>query len=375
MTEPVGPVETNRLPTLTALRWYAALLVFLYHFLSFSHLSVLRPLGSGYSGVTFFFVLSGFVLTWGTRRGTSARRFWWNRFARIYPSHLVMFVVAAGVFSLLPRIAEPTGPARAAAATFLVSAWGPRGSLVGYNGVSWSLSVEAFFYLCFPLIVVFLGRRRRAGSLVLVGALVLGLAFALWRSRSGLAEANTAYFNPLARLPEFLLGVWMALAVRAGRLPRMPVWPAVGLCVALVALAWRFALDWYPAVDYLLLPGYAALILAGAQADVAGRQGVLFRVLRHPVSIFLGEASFAFYLVHRIVTQALGLGFASQGTGQKVLWLVLSFVASVAAAAALHLFVEKPARRALMRVPRAVRGAAARAGVTAASPSRSAVGD
>lgn len=369
MTEPAGPVETNRLPTLTALRWYAALLVFLYHFLSFSHLGVLRPLGSGYSGVTFFFVLSGFVLTWGTRPGTSARRFWWNRFARVYPSHLVMFVVAAGVFVLLPRIAEATGPARAVAAVFLVSAWGPRGDLVGYNGVSWSLSCEAFFYLCFPLIAVVLARRRKMGTVVVAGALVLGLAFALWRARSGLAEANTAYFNPLARLPEFLLGVWMALAVRAGRLPRIPVWPAVGLCVVLVTLAWRFALDWYPAVDYLLLPGYAALILAGAQADASGRQGVLLRVLRHPVSVFLGEVSYAFYLVHRIVTQALGQGLPSAGTGEKVLWLTVSFVCSVAAAVALHLCVEKPARRALLRVPRAMRAAAARAGLTAASPS------
>ena len=45
----------------------------------------------GYTGVSFFFLLSGFVLTWSCA-GQPAQRFWWNRFARIWPLMALMML-------------------------------------------------------------------------------------------------------------------------------------------------------------------------------------------------------------------------------------------------------------------------------------------
>ena len=81
------------LPRLTSLRWFAALAVFLVHADSLFQWAPLRLFRFGASGVTFFFILSGFVLTWSMVPNLSARTFWWRRFARIYPACFVALMV------------------------------------------------------------------------------------------------------------------------------------------------------------------------------------------------------------------------------------------------------------------------------------------
>ena len=86
------------LPRLTALRAFAAVFVFSYHMQLFGvafngHL----PFDIGYSGVSFFFILSGFVLAWSTTPGLSPWTFYRRRLARIYPIYLVMLAVAEDV--------------------------------------------------------------------------------------------------------------------------------------------------------------------------------------------------------------------------------------------------------------------------------------
>src|SRR5437764_11248338 len=93
----------------------------------------------GYIGVDFFFVLSGFVLTWSARPDLGPLRFWQNRFARIWPLHLttlglaVLVGVAVGVGDLTALVSN----------LFLVQAWWPQQHVYfGFNAVSWSLSCE-----------------------------------------------------------------------------------------------------------------------------------------------------------------------------------------------------------------------------------------
>ena len=85
-----------RLPSLTGLRFAAAFLVFGFH----AHIEGIVAAGAtrdvmdwvfgpGAAGVSFFFVLSGFVLTWSVRPGETAWRFWRRRIAKIYPNHAV----------------------------------------------------------------------------------------------------------------------------------------------------------------------------------------------------------------------------------------------------------------------------------------------
>ena len=144
------------LGSLTGLRAAAALLVFGRHVSTWFTGTALAPLGDrllaqGANGVSFFFVLSGFVLAWSAHRpvpghGAVAR---WSgrRAARIVPLHVLTWAVAFGVIALEgSRVSVPV----AAANLLLVHAFVPKQSVYySMDAVSWSLSCELFFYALF----------------------------------------------------------------------------------------------------------------------------------------------------------------------------------------------------------------------------------
>src|SRR5947209_10148896 len=162
------------LPSLTGLRWIAAFLVFWFHTAGWA--VVVSPWWHlpqfGFTGVSFFFVLSGVVLTWSGRPGQSARQFYWRRFARIYPAHAVMTVFAIVMYL---EVMPPYKPLWAGLlALVLLHAWPPIPVVnSAANGVSWSPSCEAFFYAVFPGLTRALSRRSRRGRIAFV-AVVLG---------------------------------------------------------------------------------------------------------------------------------------------------------------------------------------------------------
>ena len=132
------------LPRLTSLRFFAASGVFMYHLCRIYPGMPLKATSTvGYVGVAFFFVLSGFVLTWSTPiyNGVEAKQFWIKRVARVYPSHLVMMVIAL----LLPATPLPLTWVAVPPNALLLQSWfSPNDIAFGVNAVSWSLSCEAF---------------------------------------------------------------------------------------------------------------------------------------------------------------------------------------------------------------------------------------
>ena len=173
----------RRLPSLTGLRIFAALAVYLSH--------VGPPHGSpavlasffksGYSGVTLFFVLSGFVLSvnyfdaFRRPRLVTSYNFFVARFARIYPLYIViLFYVVVHDHAIGITIHDWWWNALA------IQAWSPNISIAyGFDGPAWSLSVEFFLYACFPLIVPLIARIHRPRSILLAAAGVAAAMFAL----------------------------------------------------------------------------------------------------------------------------------------------------------------------------------------------------
>ena len=158
-------LEHPVLPSLTGLRWVAAFGVFAYHVRNLGYFdgnaqtALSAVVGSGDTGVSLFFMLSGFVLAWSDRADDdtagpvrAALRFWARRAARIWPLHLVAVLAAIIVAAtLLPGI-RTTSPAALVANVLLVNAWHAPWWQAG-NPVSWSLTCEAFFYLTFPFLI------------------------------------------------------------------------------------------------------------------------------------------------------------------------------------------------------------------------------
>src|ERR1700761_6973045 len=134
------------IPVLPTLRFPAAFAIVLFHFLAYTPCPPWIWEGFG-AGVSFFYVLSGFILYYNYADLPDRGFFWVARFARIWPVHLFCLAL---IFCLLPFSwldGHASWPTTLPANILLLHAWLPyQGSVLSYNGVSWSLSVEAFFY-------------------------------------------------------------------------------------------------------------------------------------------------------------------------------------------------------------------------------------
>ena len=321
------------LPSLTSLRAFAALLVFVFHLGQWG-----LPFHAGYVGyvgVAFFYVLSGFVLTWGVAPNSTIRRFYVRRFARIYPSHLFVWLLVI----LLPLVVVPPTASQLVANGLLVQAWYPEGTLVySMNGVAWSLSCELAFYLLFPVILRLMLKARLSLLWAVVGFLyaVANIAVVV-ASRTTTPDDPFFVFvstNPAVRLPEFLIGVALAMSLRSG--VRVKLWPA--LVIVGGSFAGLVLFSDKPAGSTWAAPVFALVIALAAQSDFTGRS-----LLRAPWLVYAGRISFAFYLVHQLVIVNL-----NRYLGGSYLNSALALAISVLLAACVHHLVELPSHKFLV---------------------------
>jgi peptidoglycan/LPS O-acetylase OafA/YrhL len=319
------------------LRALAALFVFAYHVQLFGLVAPGRaPMNIGYVGVSFFFILSGFVLTWSADPVVGARAFYWRRFARIYPAYAFLLVVTGLAGS--PAAPRVTGRGVALSAT-LLQAWSPHdGTIVhAVNPPSWSLSDEAFFYALLPLALLLFRRVRPSVAIVLtLGWFLATSAVVVYGSHAGSSWEYIDFTFPVVRSGEFFLGVMAALELRRGR--RLPLVPAVATAAACIPVL-VVAPAWSPLPDIILDPLFLVAIVWAAQADIVGRTGLL----THRTAVYAGGISYAFYLVHQFVIAELAL-HVGRGAGVALLGLVIA----TAGAVVVHHGVERPCRRFLM---------------------------
>ncbi|MFJ4678539.1 acyltransferase family protein [Kitasatospora sp. NPDC088783] len=341
-----------RLPSLTGLRFLAALLVVCYHLSrQVGALPVLSPLAwYGRSGVTFFFVLSGFVLAWTYADSpVPAHRFYRRRLARIWPLHALTTGASLAVFAAVGAAVPVTA---ALWSLPLLHPW-DRTTVMGGNPAGWSLGDEGWFYLLFPLLL-----RLRPG--LRTAALCCASGPLLWLAGSAVTDPSLRSwlldYLPLSRTPQFLLGVALALALRRGRLPALPLLPTALATAAfhLALVPWHHAVPdpaWhspYIASQLLSAPLFAALITAAAQADLRHPGGPL---TRRPWTL-LGDWSFAWYLIHEITFRPWlhHYGHPTPGLPTATTWLLL-LTTSLTLAAILHHLVEHPLERLLRDHP------------------------
>lgn len=334
MTEATEVTSRGELRRLTSIRGIAAGLVFLYHVGKDAYwLPQGWIVSTGFAGVTFFFVLSGFVLTWSFR-GRSSREFWTRRFARVYPSHFVTALIAM----VVPVTAYPVTAAAIAVNLPLIQSWfTPWPLIFSLNAVSWSLSCEAFFYLLAPWVIRWANGVSSRRMVVGLGAwFVLGLVVSVAMGFASQSTDIIAYTNPAIRSGEFVLGIMLALLVQRGWRPRLPLW-APTVLAAVVVVGTAALRPPQSATDMALVGPFAAVILAAAVADLNGRPGVL----THRIAHYLGRVSFAFYLVHELVIlNVAALVPDTLGRAEKLLMVVAVLVIGLATASLLHHQVE-----------------------------------
>lgn len=325
----------HALPRLTSLRAFAAASVLIYHFGTHGVVRHTAIGDMGFVGVPFFFVLSGFVLTWSFTPGTNAWTFYRRRFARVYPSHLVVTLFA---LVLITPVAK--GWASFVASVSLTQSWFTSDSIVyGMNGVTWTLACEAAFYLAFPLAIVLLRRLSMGMRWAIAAAwFAAALTFSLASEHLPYRLAIMADASPLVRFNEFLLGVVAAMALANGWRPRIHMWWAVLAGAGSLVLCLLLPIP-RVAANQLMVPAFLAMILAAVRSDVDHRLGILNRRWL----VWAGEVSFTFYLVHELVMLNVRSWLGFDGLQMAVIVAVVAATCAIV----LHRVVEQPFRSRL----------------------------
>ncbi|WP_256251736.1 acyltransferase [Streptomyces sp. yr375] len=360
-----GRARATRLDTLTGLRFPAAFVVFLYHasllaFLGVPWLNSSSAVTTYYDavahagalGVTFFFVLSGFVLTWSARDTDTAPRFWRRRFLKIVPNYVLVWALAMMVFA-----APVTDFTIGTLNLFMVQVYYPDFAInFGVNPAGWSLAVEAIFYLSFPTLFHWIKKIPAHRLNLWVAAAAAGIiatpllstllvpAGSLMMATEPDTSVNqyfVSYILPFPRVLDFALGILVARSVIAGR------WRNIGMIWSGVLLAASYAVGYYTPPIYstravCVVPA-ALLIAAGAIADNEGR----FTLFRNRVMVWLGDISFAFYLVHYTVMVAVWklLGSKAYSPLEAVGMLALCMGVAILASWAMFALIERPITR------------------------------
>lgn len=270
--------------------------------------TVQQVVSLGYISVSFFFLLSGYILAvvylrdGGTVHKSS---FYAARFARVYPLFFITLladtphVLSENALRFALGKAVMKTIATFGAHVLMLQAWLP--GLHGIDQPNWSLSVETVFYLIFPFAGVALWKLK--------GLRLWFAAIAIW-ILSQIAVTlvaphvaiTTAKFHPLLHVGTFLLGIllarWQILRrQRDGSSPLHGRSIAIALLMAFAAFALVISrLNLLPVPNLnagLLSPIFATVIWA-----CSGSTSLPARVLSARWLVVLGEASFGLYLIH-----------------------------------------------------------------------------
>ncbi|MGW1075435.1 acyltransferase family protein [Streptomyces sp. NPDC002537] len=363
----------RRLDSLTGARFLAAGLVFLCHIATSAFFKPGTAVGDGLMsatksagtiGVSFFFLLSGFVLAWSARPGDTYGGVLRRRLVKVFPNHLVTFALAMFVYAA----ATPAGTAVLNA--LLLQAWSSDPMVfLSVNGSSWSLSCELLFYALLPLLLPLVrrisparlwwwaGGLAAAVMLVPVAAQLIpqGQTFppmGTWLDGVSTDRMWFTYIFPLTRLLEFVLGILMARIVLSGR------WIGFGAGKAALLTVAAYVLGLYtPMLFTVSAVTVVPLALFIAALAVSDTEGTGTPLATAPMRR-LGEVSFAFYLVHGIVLAFIGKQLAKAHhtltLTEGVLVSLLAFAVSTGLALAMYHLIEMPAVRLWSR-PRAAR--------------------
>lgn len=343
---------------LTSLRFFAAFYVCIFHIRVFTSLDMWyfdSFFLSGYLGVDFFFILSGFILTYTyypktEKEGFNARIFFLRRVARIYPVHLLTLFFAlallftsskesqlanSDIFSLSYFIQN----------IFLVHAWGGSEKL-SFNQPSWSISSEAFAYLCFPA-MIYLTRVMNPAQVFFRALFLFFVLYGYLLVFEGVVlTQSTISYSLLRVIPDFLMGVGGYFLYRKytfnGDLLKQYI-------LSMATLLFCFFCS---GLDIIVVPVFAWIIfLVAVQARDYRKSW-----LNHPLWVYLGKASYSLYMVHfcvwsgvMIFTSYIGVPLFTHGYVSDYLAAFTLLGLFFPVAIAVYHFVEKPMHSLIVR--------------------------
>lgn len=343
----------HRAQALDLIRAFAAIAVLTYHVWLYRLPNPNSPRREGWFdhmlfewriGLVVFFVMSGYLLYRPLLRGAhdaspamvDTKRYYWRRIVRIVPSYYLAIIGSIVLLWSLGDVAGvrlPPSDQLWLFALFLQNY--SRETLLTLDAPTWTLAVQAAFYLVFPLFVLAGSRMRRRAWIVPLALILFGVIF------NWVAHENE--WGPIARLSLFAMLPYLAIGMLIAHLPPLRdrrtavTMIVVGVLLAFGDSLWHALGGWSWGLGVLRdLPGAVGygLIIAACAQPVIGAS----RRLR-PVESF-GRWSYGVFLWHLPLLLFLK-GHGLLPDSGLLTWLLLVVLAAAVGAANWR-FVERP---------------------------------
>jgi len=336
------------IPSLDGIRAVSFLIVFLSH-------AGLKGKVPGYFGLSLFFFLSGYLITtllrleFDQRDDISLKQFYLRRAFRIFPPFYLVLLVA---YLLTGFGAWREGSINASAVVsqllhvinYYIIQHGWWEGIAPGTWVYWSLAVEEHFYLVFPLLYLWLRKRGLGGREQAIALVGICTAILAWRCILVFmldAPKDRTYVASDTRIDSIMAGCVLAVWNNPALNDRGPsdktlglFWLPLGGLMLLISLVIRkpdFEQTFrYTLQSFGLLPLFIAAIRWHARFP--------FNLLNTRLAKYLGVLSYSMYLTHTMVIW----GLEDRTHLPEIVRAGLALAIVVAAAAAIHRFVEKP---------------------------------
>jgi len=347
-------IEKVYFPSLTGIRAIAVYMVFIFH---------LNPFGGNlygkflqdytskfYVGVTLFFVLSGFLITFRYYNNNrfSWKQYFYNRLARIYP----LFFIVVTCTLLIRAYTQPYESVTHFLSIYLLNVTFLKGFFTDFffSGLlqGWSLTVEETFYLIAPVIFLVVKKSKVWLLIMPIFLITIGWLMVVIFSKVdfyGFFGSYRLMFSGtfFGRCTEFFIGAFLALLVRENKLIKcyLPLTyigiACIMFCIYLIPIKNKQTVNiigvWDLVFTNLLLPSSIFIFFYGVLTE----RSFVSRILSSKIFVLLGKSSYAFYLIH--------IGYLSTLIRMLVSNRLLVFILINIIAILLYLFIEEPLHR------------------------------
>lgn len=337
--------EKNYISSLTGIRAIAAFMVFVHHYLGTScdgknWCPVVLEL---HTGVSIFFVLSGFLITHKYYRSSSLninwlKNYYLSRFARIYP--LFFITTAATLLILKSNITE-----------WFLSITFLKGFFDSYKFIvisqTWTLTVEVVFYFLAPFIFI-LNKKGLSLILMLISVFLLGVLISSGGHIGDLRIFLSSHlfmliYTFLGRCFEFFTGIYLALFtlnMNKSLIKKGYTYFGLGAVVAVIITISSFQSDNYRygvfspegiLIHNFILPLAIALFFLGLIFE----NTIISSFLSSSLMQILGKSSYAFYLIHLGILPNLLPDFLRAN-------MLIFFITVIIISVTMYIFLERP---------------------------------
>lgn len=283
-----------RIEQLTFTRFLAAIAILLFHFAKSEvfpfDLTVINTfVQNGSSGVSYFFILSGFVMcvAYSDTKKINVKKYYLNRFARIYP----LYFLATFLFILEWILVKKNINTIDVLISFLmIQSWIPGKEMI-LNSPAWSLGVELFFYLLFPY---FFNSFLKKYNSIVITAVIIGffiISQSLFLLVDNPNQNKLILYNPIMHLSSFFIGCLAGTYVAKNRLIIR------NYDMTIVILTTVMLVFIYSNNSLFIHNGLLGIFIAPILIFLSLNNGKITSVFNSRKLVLLGEISFGFYIL------------------------------------------------------------------------------